>query len=132
MPALIANLDYSNSEVRRYAAIALGEIGPNANQAVPSLEKELLTDTSVHPRRAAAEALAKIGDTSAIPTLVEVLDDSDIAIQAAEAVGVLAKQDFPDLGGPGYELNEEHVPLIVIAARKWWEAEGQYQEWSQP
>jgi hypothetical protein len=57
VPALTQNLYYRNDEVSRYAAQALGKIGPSAKPAVPSLIALLLSDSFVHSRREAAEAL---------------------------------------------------------------------------
>jgi hypothetical protein len=131
VPALTQNLYYRNDEVSRYAAQALGKIGPGAKPAVPSLIALLLSDSFVHSRREAAEALGRIGDISAIPALAQGLNDEDkgVGIECAKSIAVLTGQQFPDLNSTGYSLNEKGVPLIVIAAREWWQQEGQYKSW---
>jgi HEAT repeat protein len=62
LPVLFAEL---KSEVlgngRRFAAEALGEMGPAATEAVPLL-KTLLSDPRPHVRQAVAEALKGISD----------------------------------------------------------------------
>lgn len=138
VPALIVTLSDDVSDVRASSANALGEIGPGAAPAVPALVNVLRLDVYVHARAAAAEALGKIGDASAVPTLAEILWDREaqeayisIPIKAAQAIAQLTGEQFPDSepGPHGYRLNEDGEPLIVIAAREWWESEGKYQEW---
>jgi hypothetical protein len=132
IPALIKNLFHDGPyEVRLQAAWALGEIGPNAQSSVPMLIAVMFKDF-VHVRRAAAEALGKIGDVSTIPALVQALDDehSFVGIYAAESIAILANQDFPEVGASGFTLDENGVPLIVKAAKLWWEQNGQFQDWT--
>lgn len=138
VPALTATLSDDVSDVRASAADALGEIGPGAALAVPALIEILRSDDFVHARTSAAKALGKIGDTSAVPALAEILWDQKaqeaykfIPINAAKAIAWLTDNQFPDSGrgSHGYRVNDDGEPLIVIAAREWWEREGQYQEW---
>lgn len=68
--ALLESLDW---EVRRTAIEALIEIGA---PAIPALIEALLDRKSFY-RYSAAEALGRIGNTSAIPALVEVLNDGN-------------------------------------------------------
>ena len=58
VPALIAALKYDNWQVREYAATALGQLGPEAKEAVPTLRALKNKDTMVED--AANEALKKI------------------------------------------------------------------------
>jgi HEAT repeat protein len=60
VPALRAALNDLIAQVRSAAALALGEIGPEAKDAVPDL-RAALKDQDGDVRRAAAEALRKIG-----------------------------------------------------------------------
>ena len=132
IPALTINLFHDGPyEVRRQAAWALGEIGPNAQPSVPMLIAVMFNDF-IHVRREAAEALGKIGDTSAIPALVQALKDEDdgVGSYAAESIAVLAKQSFPDVGSSGFHLDDDGIPLIVKAAQQWWQQEGQFQDWT--
>jgi hypothetical protein len=59
IPGLIRALSDPDSEVRLYAAQALGRWGPDAAAAIPALEKMLL-DEDKSLRRAAEEALEKL------------------------------------------------------------------------
>lgn len=138
VPALIVTLSDDVSDVRVSSADALGEIGPQAAPAVPTLIEVLRSDDYVHARVSAAKALGKIGDVSAVPALADILWDQEareayisIPIKAAQAIAQLTGNSFPDSepGPHGYRLNDDGEPLIVIAAREWWESEGKYQEW---
>jgi HEAT repeat protein len=134
IPALIANLhDPQNSEVRRFAVQALGYFGAESRAAVPALVSRLQhSDSTVLEREAIARALGKIGDPRAVSSLVPMLydQDTDSAIVAAESMGILGKQMFPDQGKRGYRTGDDGIPLIVAAARTWWEQEGKHQDWS--
>jgi len=134
VPALTANLYYDGPwEMRSSAAYALGQIGSESQPAVPVLIAALLADF-VHVQSAAASALGRIGDRSAVPALALALQNEspDVAVGAAEAIAILTGQQFPGLGGPGYELNDEGVPLIVVAAQKWWDQQGRQEPWVMP
>jgi len=135
VPALTINLYYDGTyDVREAAAWALGEIGSASSPAVPVLITVMLSNDIVHVRRAAADALGKIGDKSALFALVQVLDDDDTGVsdKAASSIGILASQSFPDMESDGFRLDENGIPLIVIAAKDWWKKEGQYQNWVEP
>ena len=132
VPALARNLNYPHTyDVREAAAEALGAIGPTAKPSIPVLIVVLLTDSSLHVRRASAEALERIGDVSAIPALASGLADQDsgVEVQCAKAIAALAHQDFPDANSTIYRVGNDGVPLIVTAAREWWQSEGQTQTW---
>lgn len=133
VPYLINNLDYKeNSDVRRTAAIVLGEIGPKANQSVDRLVSLLNNDDATIVKIAAAEALGKIGDQSVVPNLVNYLNSSDLelAIVSAKSIALLTGQSFTDLDSQnGYSLDSAGEPYIVIDAKRWWEDEGKYQDW---
>ena len=133
VPALIENLYYDGVyDVREASAAALGAIGPVAKQSVPDLINVLNNDF-IFVRRAAAGSLGQIGDTSAVPFLVMALDDDDsgVAILVAKSIEVLTNQEFPGRYGDnaGHLLDENGIPIIALAAKEWWEKEGQYQEW---
>lgn len=133
LPELIANLYYAAShDVRRSAAVALGEIGPPAAPAVTPLMDVLRNDVSISVRVAAGDALGNIGERGSVPELALHLDDADfdLAIACALAISRITSEPFPDSDGTRvFRLDEQGVPLIVIAAIEWWEAEGQFQEW---
>jgi HEAT repeat protein len=132
VPALTQNLYHFNFEARRAAAEALGKIGPGARSSVPVLIVVLLEDSFVHARVASAEALGKIGEPIAVPALATSLaDESDsVQIESAISLALLSGQKFPDLDTKGgYSLNQKGVPIIVEAAKEWWETTGRYQDW---
>lgn len=127
---LITQLEYDDVDVRERSAWVLGEIGSPAKHSVPSLSKLLLNGASVRERRRAAEALGKIGDKSAVPALATVLSETAIAVEAAKALGLLTGQQFPGLSSSGYSV-ENGTPIIVTAARKWWQERGQFMDWGE-
>lgn len=133
--ALTQNLSHDFSDVRVASADALGAIEEGAKSAVPALIKMLCFDEYVHARVSAAKALGKIGDTSAVPFLADILTNTEnykhLSIASAFALAQLTNQAFPDSqpGTHGYQLNENGEPLLVIAAREWWQKKGQYQDW---
>ena len=136
VPALIRALSDSSQDVRDGAAVALGEIGPAASSAVPSLVRVMRSDFYLDARWSAALALGKIGPAaaSAIPDLVEILDSPDRGLQgaAAWALSRITGHQWPDSEGDGngFYVSDDGELLIVIAAREWWDKEGQYQDWS--
>ncbi|WP_335110690.1 NACHT domain-containing protein, partial [Nostoc sp.] len=99
---LIAALKDSNSDVRYYAASALGKIG-NA-EAVPELIAAL-KDSESDVRGCAASALGKIGNAEAVPELIAALKDSesDVRGYAASVLGNIG--------------NAEAVPELIAALK---------------
>jgi len=79
----------------------------------------------------AAEALGKIGDISATPALAQGLNDEDnvVGIECAKLIAAVTVQQFPDMNGTGYSLDENGAPLIVTSAKNWWDREGRYKSW---
>jgi HEAT repeat protein len=76
IPALIEGLKSDEVSIRRNAAFALGEIGPDAQTATEALTSALRNDQDIEVRRNAAFALGEIG-SSAIPELLDSLGDKD-------------------------------------------------------
>ena len=77
---LIRELQDTDSDVRSIAAVTLGEIGPEAEDAVPILIKLLQDqDAEGFVRANAATALGKIGEgaSKAVPALINALQDQD-------------------------------------------------------
>jgi HEAT repeat protein len=138
VPALIENLHNETLDVREAAAVALGRLGPDARDAVPDLIGVLQDSMGVHVRAEAARALGRIGDPSAVPALAATLYEEEVFgrssinldVYCAASISLIADLSLPDghLVG-GHQLNEEGVPLVVIAAREWWESEGIHQAW---
>lgn len=103
VPLLIEYLDHQNSDVRCWAAITLGHIGPDAAAAVTKLV-DLLSDPDV--RLCAAVALGKIGPASApaVPILKNWLDDYSLVGAAVAAIGNIG----PDARDASYALAKVH------------------------
>jgi HEAT repeat protein len=80
---------------RFYAALAIGDMGPEATDAIPKLIELLEADDP--SRWAAAEALGEIGDAAkeAIPKLEELLEDESelVRVKAKEAIDKITKGD---------------------------------------
>jgi HEAT repeat protein len=98
-------LDRPDAEVRRRAIFALGAIGPDAAEAVPSLATILTEDPNREARHQAALALAKMAPASAAaaPALAQALDrDNEPAVRMNAAIalfklGALARPAVPVL-----------------------------------
>ena len=80
LPALSEMLVHEDSEVRKAAALGIGQIG--AADGVPVLV-QLLSDTAPEVVIAAALALASIGSDAAFDPLVQLLAHSDAAVRSA-------------------------------------------------
>lgn len=95
-------VDFQPADVRRKAATyELGEYGPAARKAVPSLLQALLSDDDA-VRETAARSLGTIDadPEDVIPVLVGCLIDDNVNARAAGALGVygqLAKPAVPEL-----------------------------------
>ncbi len=80
VPALLESLKSSQASIRRNAAFALGELGPDAAPAVDALAHALRNDTDIEVRRNAAFALGEIG-TAALPVLLKSLNDKNSRVR---------------------------------------------------
>jgi HEAT repeat protein len=132
VPALREALFDDSSEIRINSAIQLGNLGPKAVDSVSDLQTVLENDMGMNVRKWAARSLGMIGSRSSVPILVNSLDvDNEfLAIESAEAIARITGEHFRDAGYTGgYFSNSQGIPNIVIDARKWWEEEGQYQDW---
>ncbi len=131
VPTLVASLSSDDSELREAAAWALGQIGDTSEEVVLALAKVLLEDVSVRARVAAARAIGETGANIGVPFLARGLDDkeSEVQIRSAESLSRIMDLDLSEVGSNGYSLDEDGVPLIVVAAREWWTSTGQYEDW---
>ena len=93
---LIDILKSENGATRQKARKTLVALG---KPSVPSLTQALQNSKLDHVRWEAAKALGAIGDTRAIPRLVNALEDSDpdVAWLAAEALRQFKKAAWPSL-----------------------------------
>lgn len=138
VPALTDVLQsYDAVPVRRAAADALGRIGDSS--AVPVLAsilyeeviegtcEELVSrypdDCRLDSNSRSCSCGGEIGRTMGH-------GDEGLMVEAAVAIALITGEKFPDADSSGgYRLDEDGVPLIITAAREWWESEGQYQKW---
>lgn len=121
LAALVADLASADHERRTRA---LAELIRTGRPAVPALESALAGSTPA-ARRAAAQALAEIGDPEAEPTYRSMLDDPDPTVRARGAQGlhiIDATDAATALAGVIDELPEplRHpmtIPVRALAAR---------------
>lgn len=91
MPRLIVELKLKDPTARVKAAVAIGEIGPGAKEAVPALVATL-KDRDVSVRAAAAYSLGQIGPDAkgALPELKSLTRQPgplrDVAAKAVEQI----------------------------------------------
>ncbi len=88
IPALLEGLRSKEVNIRRNAAFALGEIGPEAEPAINDLAKVLIKDPDREVRRNAAFALGEIGFQST-PVLVKALSDRDSRVRRNVAAALV-------------------------------------------
>jgi HEAT repeat protein len=91
VPALIGALKDGDKSVRKAAALALGDIGPDASQAVAALAEVLLHDEESAVRRRAAVALGEIGSGQAIAVLERVYTE-DVSEEVCEMAALALAQ----------------------------------------
>lgn len=132
---LIQLLSDDDPVIRAASADALGAIMPRVTSSVSALMHVVETDPSADARLAAVDALARIGDTAAVPSLIQALydmDDQYIAVQrhAAEGIGQLAQQTFPTMDASGFSYDTDGMLIVVHAAQTWWEQEGRLKKWA--
>jgi HEAT repeat protein len=120
VPALVQAL--GNDKTAYWACLALSEVGPDAEPAVPTLR--LLLDKNKNPeiRREAVMSLGAIGPASApaVPALVAVLDQDDPAMRLSGAyalgqIGPAAKAAT----GPLREFVDGNQPVFLRTLSVW-------------
>ena len=91
VPALTNTLKDTSGYNRERAAILLGQMGREAESAVPALG-DLLADSKLAVVKSAADALRKIGDASATPALIQAWENGprDARPAVAQALGGIA------------------------------------------
>lgn len=105
-----------------WALVVLGDIGPDAKDAIPQI-KAKLADSQPEVRMQAAMALAGIGTAaaSAAPELVAALDDKEKAVQYAVVFALGRIGDPSAMDGLG-ELESSDDPMLQLLS-VWAEAE---------
>ncbi len=86
---LIGRLTHPDPVLQIHAGLLLGDMGPDAREAVPTL-LEMLKGEAVQGRKLAAMTLGSIGVPEAIPALRQALEDGNEIVRKL-AAGALAK-----------------------------------------
>ena len=88
LPAIVRSLENADSEIRRKACRAIGQLGPRAEPAIDSVFERLVLDDRPEVKDAAAEALGRLGP-SAVPVLTRVVREAPPNLQwrAARTLG---------------------------------------------
>ena len=83
---LTEQLKSQNANVRNRAALALGDMGPEAKQAIPALIEAFKDQNELCKQQTSvAKALGKMGpEKEAIPALIEALKDQDRFVRIGE------------------------------------------------
>jgi hypothetical protein len=130
LPLIIDNLLHDLvTEVRINAARVLGEFGPSADGATNSLISAMKFDNSIEVKIEAAIALGAIKNEMAVPALAENLSSNNEKLAVFSAKSIALITDEPS-DSSGYRRDSDGNPLIVLAAKEWWEHEGQYSDWT--
>jgi serine/threonine protein kinase/HEAT repeat protein len=109
--------------VRRNAAVAIGNIGDVAEPVVPSLAKALKRSEPLEVRQCTAFALAQIrfpGNKQAVPDMLDAIEnDSDDLVRAScvAALNKMPKSDFKETGADKLLTNmlDERDKKMVLA-----------------
>jgi HEAT repeat protein len=93
VPVLVDLLSASAGYVREIAVITLGQMGPVARRAVDRVMTSS-GDPDAGVRRESIEALAKIGGSDQVPTIMRALDDDDVFVRmhAATVLGRFGRE----------------------------------------
>ncbi len=119
LPPLIEGLGMPG--VRWLAALILGEIGTEAEPAIPALLDAMTREVVHRPGRTpacAAQALARVGPR-AVPGLVKLLDHRDLSVRASAAHALAGQGSLAAPAVPGLcrLLSEAHGEIGVLACQ---------------
>ena len=127
VPPLREALDDESPLVRWAAAGALGAVG--SDEVTQSLEARL-DDPNASVRVVAAQSLARLGDSSGVPTLIRTLERDDVMIghppeltsdYAVQVLRSVSGEQFGfDSSAPAYERAR-----AVERWQEWWEEQGE-------
>jgi arylsulfatase A-like enzyme len=116
LDALVADLDDRNEVVRYWAVLGLVMLGEAGRPAVARLAERLDADPAVHVRVAAAEALARLGDTGRpVAFLAETVDGHDdrrvrlLALNALTELPIAALTPYQDVVARAASSPDEYV-----------------------
>ncbi|HUT30533.1 MAG TPA: carboxypeptidase regulatory-like domain-containing protein [Sedimentisphaerales bacterium] len=94
---------------RQLAAYLLGRLGAEAKSAAPSLIDQLKIDSIADVRCSIVEALGRIGDASALPSLEAALNDESVGVRQA------ASKAIEDIQGRQKDTQQNTVPEPNVA-----------------
>jgi len=139
LPALIWAVEHERGSCGIAAARVLGDMGPEAKEAIPALTQALRGGKVADWREAAAYALAKIGP-EAVPALFQVAEDhhNDIWVRcdAIDALGDIGPEAVPVLiqilrddsdqirmhaAGALIDITGQHFGHDADRWQQWWE-----------
>jgi HEAT repeat protein len=122
----LGQLDLQDIRGRWYATYALGQLGPDAVEAVGPLQKVLENRADEHEyvRGNAAWALGRIGPRAkaAVPLLIETLQSQLMSVRrnASEALGMIGAEAEPAVDGLTRLLEDKDSEVRVNAAVALW------------
>ena len=113
---LIDTLSDSDTEMRNKAVMTLGQIGPAAQPAIPSIAELLIFEESIEVRKNAASTLISIGQAAG-PTIKNLLNDEDVKIRRTLASAVSTNKFlFPEFSEAFEKLRTDPDDLVRLAA----------------
>ena len=150
VPALTNTLKDTSGYMRERAAIVLGQMGQEAESAVPALG-DLLADSELAVVKSAADALRKIGHPSATPALIQAWENGprDARSAVAQALGGIAdpaavpsllktlrESEHPDLRIAAalalYQVDASKVDVVMDVLRTGLSTKPKYSSWLMP
>lgn len=113
LPAILRSLENPDSEIRRKACQAIGQLGPRAEPAIDSILERLALDDSPEVQDAAAVALGQLGP-NAVPVLLRVVRDAPPHLQwrAARTLGRFGSTWFGTRIDPSRGLGSDRAEVI--------------------
>ncbi len=123
VPALVKTLGDADGAVRANAAASLANLGDKAKAALPALRTSV-RDEDVKVRMWSARALSWIAPDEAVPFLIELLTDDDVAARtsAVEGLGGAAQeQRAAAIAGLERALADAAEPVRTAAANSLWQ-----------
>jgi HEAT repeat protein len=113
LPAIVRSLENPESEIRRKACQAIGQLGPQAEPAIDSIFERLVLDDSPEVQDAAAQALGQLGRSS-VPLLLRVVRDAPPNLQwrAARTFGRFGSTWTGTRIDPRRELGEDRAVIV--------------------
>ncbi len=115
---LIASLQDSAARVRSMAAFELGNRGTTV--AIPELLRRLKDEADAEPKLYLADALARLGNLSALPVIAAAMHSAQAQTAGLMAIAVLRQTNRTVAKAPSYDQLSE----AVTALHRYWRAVG--------